>query len=106
MVCSSYAYDIAYYSDAPFLVNRRVFAYADNGIPDGVKIDTDGNVYSGCGDGVHVWSPAGVLLGKILFNSTSANLVFARPGELFALNEYKLWKVTLDRSVQGSILKL
>ncbi|KAL3478145.1 hypothetical protein BJX99DRAFT_108462 [Aspergillus californicus] len=101
-----YAYDVAYYSSAPFLVNRRVFAYADNGIPDGIKVDTHGNVYSGCGDGVHIWSPAGLLLGRILFNSTSSNLAFARPGEMFALNENRLWKVTLDRSVQGDILKL
>ncbi|KAL4931420.1 SMP-30/gluconolactonase/LRE family protein [Aspergillus undulatus] len=101
-----YAYDIATYSDAPFLTNRRVFAYADNGIPDGVKVDSNGNVYSGCGDGVHVWSPDGVLLGKILFNSTSANLAFGGPGELFALNEYKLWRVTLARSVRGDIPKL
>ncbi|KAL4876865.1 hypothetical protein BJY04DRAFT_199366 [Aspergillus karnatakaensis] len=100
-----YAYDIATYSSAPFLVNRRVFAFADTGIPDGVKVDTAGNVYSGCGDGVHVWSPAGVLLGKIFFNSTSANLAFGRPGELFALNEYRAWKVSLDRSVEGTILE-
>ncbi|KAL5046544.1 hypothetical protein BDW71DRAFT_181864 [Aspergillus fruticulosus] len=99
-----YAFDVKYYSGAPFLVNRRVFAYADNGIPDGVKTDTEGNVYSGCGDGIHVWSPAGVLLGKILLPDISANLAFAEPGEMFALNEYRLWKVTLSQHVQGTIL--
>lgn len=35
-------------------MNRRVFAYADTGIPDGIQLDTNGNVYSGCGDGVQV----------------------------------------------------
>ncbi len=35
-------------------MNRRVFAYVDSGIPDGIQVDTDGNVYSGCGDGVQV----------------------------------------------------
>ncbi|KAL4750607.1 hypothetical protein BDW72DRAFT_203744 [Aspergillus terricola var. indicus] len=99
-----YAFDVKYYSSAPFLVNRRVFAYTDNGIPDGVKTDTEGNVYAGCGDGVHVWSPAGVLLGKIQLPDTSANLAFAEPGEMFALNEYRLWKVTLSQNVQGTIL--
>ncbi|KAL4740273.1 hypothetical protein BDV11DRAFT_214556 [Aspergillus similis] len=99
-----YAFDVKYYSGAPFLVNRRVFAYSDNGVPDGVKTDTQGNVYAGCGDGVHVWSPAGVLLGKILLPDTSANLAFAEPGEMFALNEYRLWKVTLSQHVQGTIL--
>ncbi|KAL4936703.1 hypothetical protein BDV06DRAFT_88766 [Aspergillus oleicola] len=100
-----YAYDIATYSGGPFLINRRVFAYTESGIPDGVKVDSEGNVYSGCGDGVHIWSPAGVLLGKIQLNSTSANLAFAEKGELFVLNEYRLWKVTLDGVISGDILR-
>ena len=36
------------------LANRRVFAHCDKGFPDGIKCDILGNVYSGCGDGVHV----------------------------------------------------
>ncbi|KAI9368053.1 hypothetical protein BJX61DRAFT_550733 [Aspergillus egyptiacus] len=99
-----YAFDIAYYSDAPYLINKRVFAFADTGIPDGVKTDTEGRVYSGCGDGVHVWSPEGVLLGKIVLGSTSSNLCFAEPGVMFALNEERLYRVTLDSSIEGTIL--
>lgn len=38
---------------------KRVFAYTDTGIPDGIQLDSEGNVYSGCGDGVHVrFSPS------------------------------------------------
>lgn len=37
------------------LKNRRVFAHCDKGFPDGIKCDVLGNVYSGCGDGVHVF---------------------------------------------------
>lgn len=57
----SYVYDVVrpepsadLSAAGPTLHNRRVFAYADNGVPDGIKCDTLGNVYSGCGDGVHV----------------------------------------------------
>lgn len=100
-----YAFDVEMYSGAPFLVNHRVFAYVANGIPDGVKTDQEGNVYSGCGDGVHVWSPAGVLLGKILLPDQSSNLCFGKPGEMFACNEHRLFKVTLDHSVKGTILE-
>ena len=50
----SYAYDVD--PDSQVFMNRRVFAYADTGIPDGVQVDTNGNVYSGCGDGVQVRS--------------------------------------------------
>lgn len=46
-----YAYDV---TDDLFLVNRRVFAYSDEGSPDGVNVDVNGYVYGGCGDGIHV----------------------------------------------------
>jgi sugar lactone lactonase YvrE len=35
-------------------MNRRVFAYVDTGVADGIQLDTQGNVYSGTGDGVQV----------------------------------------------------
>lgn len=50
----SYAFDVSFYQDEPFLTNRRLFAVADTGIPDGIKCDMQGNVYSGCGDGINV----------------------------------------------------
>lgn len=87
-------------------MNRRLFAFADCGVPDGIKCDIWGNVYSGCGDGIHVWSPGGVLLGKILIPGGVSNFCFGGPGELWALNETRLWKVSLDSSCRGSFLKL
>jgi len=51
-------------SGAPFLINRRVFAFAAVSLPDGIKCDTLGNVYAGCGDGVEVWDSAGSLIGR------------------------------------------
>ncbi len=48
----------------PYLTNKRIFAYVSSGFPDGIKCDTLGNVYSGCGDGVHVWDKCGTFLGK------------------------------------------
>ncbi|KAK7730570.1 hypothetical protein SLS53_008960 [Cytospora paraplurivora] len=99
-----YAFDVAYYSAQPFLVNRRLFAFADTGIPDGIKCDVHGNVYSGCGDGVNVWSPGGVLLGKILVQGGAANFCFGRDGEIFILNEHRLWRAQLDPSTRGALL--
>jgi gluconolactonase len=66
------------------------------GVPDGIKVDIYGNVYSGCGDGIHVWSPGGVLLGKVLIPGGVSNFCFGKIGEIFALNETRLWKVTFD----------
>ncbi|KAG1840389.1 calcium-dependent phosphotriesterase [Suillus subalutaceus] len=60
--------------------NRRVFAYTDSGTPDGIHLDTNGNVYSGCGDGIHVWNDEGTLIGKFFLNSTASDLIFTKSG--------------------------
>jgi gluconolactonase len=48
---SIYQYDIL---ENGTLGHRRLFAYVDSGVPDGIHVDTNDNVYSGCGDGVQV----------------------------------------------------
>lgn len=93
-------------SNQPFLTNRRLFAMCDTGIPDGIKCDTVGNVYSGCGDGVNVWSAGGALIGKILVAGGVANFCFGKRGEMFLLNETKLWRARLSDNVGGALLGL
>jgi gluconolactonase len=96
-----YAYDVQTISDQPFLTNKRVFALPQVGIPDGIKTDTQGNVYAGCGDGVSVWNSGGVLLGKILVSGGSSNFVLGK-GEVFLLNEKKFWGATVAGDVVGA----
>ena len=84
-----YAYDIV---DQKRPKNRRVFAYVDTGLPDGIHTDTKGNVWAGCGDGVHVWNSKGKLLGKIWIGETSNNFAFI-PGGVFVFSNSKLWLV-------------
>ncbi|MCJ1314782.1 hypothetical protein MMC15_000094 [Xylographa vitiligo] len=93
-------------TQAPFLVNRRVFAHADAGIPDGIKCDVHGNVYAGCGDGINVWNSGGMLIGKILIEGGVANFCFGRKGELWAFGEKKLWRVQLAEGTMGALLKI
>uniref|UniRef100_A0A8H7XJ86 SMP-30/Gluconolactonase/LRE-like region domain-containing protein n=2 Tax=Psilocybe cubensis TaxID=181762 RepID=A0A8H7XJ86_PSICU len=78
-----YAYDV----DAKTFAfnNRRVFAFIDTGIPDGIQVDTNGNVYAGCGDGVQIFREDGVLLGKIFVGANVANMAFAGDGRLVIL---------------------
>jgi gluconolactonase len=57
-----------------------VFAYAESSAPDGIELDTMGNVYGGCGDGIHVWNPEGTLIGKFYLNSTTSQMVFTKSG--------------------------
>ncbi|KAF2832634.1 calcium-dependent phosphotriesterase [Ophiobolus disseminans] len=103
---SIYAVDIATYSGQPFLINRRLFAMADTGIPDGIKCDMHGNVYSGCGDGLNIWSPGGVLLAKVLVGGGVANFCFGKGGQVFLLNEHRLWRLQLAKGCNGALLGL
>ena len=64
------------------LANRRVAIDAGPGTPDGFRLDVDGNLWCGWGmgaaglDGVHVFNPAGELIGRIDLPERCANLCF------------------------------
>lgn len=53
-----------------------VFCQIDRGVPDGIRCDAAGRVWSSAGDGVHLFAPDGKLIGKILVPETPANLCF------------------------------
>ncbi|KAJ5661941.1 uncharacterized protein N7477_009557 [Penicillium maclennaniae] len=80
-----------------------LFSYTIDRFADGVKVDMDGNVYAGCGDGVNVWSAGGVLLGKILIEGGTSNFSFGKNGTMFIMNENKLWRSRLNKSVHGNL---
>lgn len=65
------------------------------GVPDGIHVDTEGNVYIGCGDGVQVYDTSGKLLGKIYIGSVVANFQFAGRGRMVILAETELYYATL-----------
>lgn len=58
------------------LSNGRVFCVIDKGVPDGIRADKKGNIYSSAGDGVQIFNPEGKLIGKILIPESPANLCF------------------------------
>lgn len=84
-----YAFDVDSQSQA--FKNRRVFAYVDAGVPDGIQLDTKGNVYTGTGDGVQVFNSEGMLIGKFFLGTTSANMIFAGKGRLVIMAETKIF---------------
>jgi gluconolactonase len=61
------------------LRHRRVFAVVEPGLPDGLRVDVDGNVWTSAADGVHCITPDGELIGKIRVPETVANLTFGGP---------------------------
>ncbi|RSM01991.1 hypothetical protein CDV31_011074, partial [Fusarium ambrosium] len=92
---SVYSFDVS--SDGTW-GNRKTFAYTASFIPDGVHTDSAGRVYSGCGDGVHVWNPSGKLIGKIYTGAVAANFQFAGKGRMIITGQTKLFYVTLAAS--------
>jgi gluconolactonase len=61
------------------LSGGEVFATIDNGLPDGIRCDLNGNVWSSAEDGVHIFAPDGALLGKVLVPQRVSNLTFGGP---------------------------
>ena len=98
---SIYAYDLQYDpdDDTPSLSNPRLFYYSGNGVPDGIKLDRLGNVYTGQEDGVAVIAPSGRLLGKILcpIGCSVANLTFGGENndQLIMLTERSIYVVPM-----------
>ncbi|KAJ3933060.1 MAG: D-lactonohydrolase-like protein [Lentinula lateritia] len=86
---SIYAFDVDPVTHA--FKNRRVLAYADAGVPDGIQLDSNGNIYSGCADGTQVWAPDGTLLGKFFLGMSTAEMIFAGDGRLVILAETKMY---------------
>jgi len=76
--------------------NGRTFATIGAGVPDGLRVDTRGNVWTSAADGVHVYSPAGEWLGRIPIPETVANLCFggADGNELFIAATTSVYRVT------------
>lgn len=58
------------------LGKSRVFAVIEHGVPDGFRVDTEGNVWTSAQDGVLCYSAAGDLLGRIKLPEMVSNLVF------------------------------
>lgn len=61
------------------LSNSRVFAEISPGLPDGFRLDTEGNIWTSAADGVHCLAPDGTMLGKIKIPEVVANLTFGGP---------------------------
>ena len=80
-------------------VNGRLFHKVDHGCADGMRVDSDGNLWSSAGDGVHCIAPDGRLLGKILVPETVSNICFGGRAKhrLFITATTSLYSVILNR---------
>lgn len=81
-----------------------VFHVVRPGASDGFRLDSDGNLWTSAGDGVHCISPAGDLMGKIFVPELVSNLCFGGRAkhQLFITATTSVYSVVLNR--QGAQL--
>lgn len=91
-----YAYDVS--PDGKKVANQRLFTVVSPGFPDGMRLDEYGNVYVGALDGIQVFNPKGVLIGKILMPKETANLTFGGKDNniLFICSSNSVWAIKLN----------
>ncbi len=71
--------------EAGTLSNGKVFADVTEkvgkfkGLPDGLKLDVQGNLFATAPGGVHIYAPDGTLLGRLETNEATANCAFGGP---------------------------
>jgi gluconolactonase len=82
------------------LSGGAVFHAVATGVADGIRLDTEGNLWSSAGDGVHCIHPSGNRLGRILVPETVSNLCFGGRGKhrLYITATTGLYTIALNRS--------
>jgi gluconolactonase len=86
------------------LSNEKTFARTMGGNTDGMRLDMDGNIWCGMGngdpmqDGVHCYAPTGDLIGKIHLPETCANLCFGgkKNNRLFMTASTSVYSLYVD----------
>ena len=85
-------------ADGRSLSGGEVFADCTVGLFDGFRLDSNGNLWTSAGDGVHCYAPDGRLLGKVLIAETVANVCFggSKRNRLFICGTTSLYAVYLN----------
>lgn len=60
--------------------DARAYVKKGDGVPDGMKVDVHGNVFATGPGGVHVFTPDGKRLGRIITDVPTANVAFGEDG--------------------------
>lgn len=86
--------------DRSKLTGGRVFHQIAPGCADGIRVDTEGNLWSSAGDGVHCIAPDGHLMGRILVPEVVSNICFGGRAkhQLFITASTSLYAITLNRT--------
>jgi len=103
---TTHVYDVV--DDGTKLANGRVFFDATPGYADGIRCDSEGNVWAGFSggegqDGVAVFAPDGKLIGRILLPERCANLCFGglKRNRLFMAASQSVYSLYVE--AQGAV---
>ncbi|MGH2967744.1 MAG: SMP-30/gluconolactonase/LRE family protein [Solirubrobacteraceae bacterium] len=83
------AFDVV---DGGRLANERLFCEIADGYPDGIRVDSAGNVYATAAAGIQVFDPAGALVREIPLPG-AVHFTFGGPGLLVTTDD-AIWAVT------------
>ncbi|MDA1193515.1 MAG: SMP-30/gluconolactonase/LRE family protein [Candidatus Poribacteria bacterium] len=94
-------YDVV---DGDHLANGEMFCDMAPGIADGIRCDVEGNLWAAAGwvgdgyDGVHIFAPDGVMIGKIHLPEMCANLCFGgeKRNRLFMAGSTSLYSLYVE----------
>lgn len=83
----------------------KVFCAIDKGLPDGIRCDKDGRIWSTSEEGIQIFSPKGELITKILVPETPANLCFggADRDTLFITARSSLYAIKVASQKHGVV---
>jgi gluconolactonase len=90
-------------------VSMKLDGYDKVGFADGIRADTDGNIWASAGwvgdgyDGVHVFAPDGTRIGQILLPEICSNVCFGGPkrNRLFMTGSQSLYAVYVEARGAG-----
>jgi gluconolactonase len=90
-----FAYDVL---DDKQLGPGRIFAEISPGASDGFRLDKHGYIFTSSGDSIQIFSPDGMLLGKIIVPEPSSNCTFGGPNKdrLFITATSSLYSIYLN----------
>ena len=84
--------------DGHLLEQPRIFAEIKPGLPDGLRVDQHGFVYTSSEDSVQIFHPDGTKIGRIAVPEKVGNLCFGGPdgNELFICASTSLYRIQLN----------
>ncbi|MEM7188755.1 MAG: SMP-30/gluconolactonase/LRE family protein [Pseudomonadota bacterium] len=93
--------------DGVTLSNDRIFAVIAPGVPDGLRVDHEGFVWTSALDGIHCLSAEGALIGKIWLPQQTSNICFGgdKGHSMFITSSDKVYRVESTRSDAAHVLR-